>query len=52
MDKYGRWSVKFELTLEGEKIRFCDLSETTQEHIAEMIKEGYCSGEICEYEED
>ncbi len=46
--KYGWWSVKFELTLDGESVRFCDLSEATQEHIAEMIKEGYYCGEICD----
>lgn len=48
MEKYGWWSVNFELTLEGESVRFEDLSEATQEHIAECIKEGYTSGEICE----
>ena len=42
----GWWSVKFELTLEGESVRWDDLDEATQEHIAEKIKEGYCSGEI------
>lgn len=52
MEKRGWWSVKFELTLEGEEVRFDDLSETTQEHIAECIKEGYASGEICEWEEE
>ena len=48
MEKWGWWSVKFELTLDGETVRFCDLSECTQEHIAEMIKEGYYCGEIVE----
>lgn len=48
MTRYGNWFVSFELTLEGETVRFCDLSDATQEHIAEMIKEGYYSGEICE----
>lgn len=47
MEKYGFWHVKFDLTLEGEEVRFEDLDECTQEHIAEMIKQGYCSGEIC-----
>lgn len=46
MMKTGWWSVKFELTLEGEEIRWDDLDECTQEHIAECIKEGYTSGEI------
>lgn len=48
MEKYGWWSVKFELTLDGEEVRFDDLSEVTQEHIANCIKEGYRQGEICE----
>lgn len=46
--KTGSWFVKFELTIEGQDVRWDDLSESTQEHIAEMIKEGYCSGEIVE----
>ena len=48
--KYGNWYIKFELTLDGEEVRWDDLSEATQEHIAELIKEGYCSGEIIEEE--
>lgn len=52
-EKWGWWAVRFDLTLDGEEVRFCDLSETTQEHIAECIKSGYEQGEICEgYEED
>ena len=46
MMKTGWWHVKFELTLDGEEVRFDDLDECTQEHIAECIKEGYTSGEI------
>lgn len=46
MMKTGWWSVKFELTLEGEDVLWDSLDETTQEHIAECIKEGYTSGEI------
>lgn len=52
MSKYGWWHVKFELTIEGEPVRWDDLSDATQEHIAEMIKQGYYSGEICEEEDD
>lgn len=52
MMKTGWWSVKFELTLEGEEVRFDDLDEATQEHIAECIKEGYTSGEIVIEEDD
>ena len=46
MTKTGWWSVKFELTLEGESVRWDDLDEATQEHIADCIKDGYCGGEI------
>lgn len=52
MTKTGWWSVKFDLTLDGENVRFDDLSETTREHIAELIKEGYWCGEIVEENEE
>ena len=54
MTKYGWWNVKFELTLEGAEVRWEDLDECTQEHIAEMIKEGYNGGEIVmeDYEDE
>lgn len=54
MNKLGWWNVKFDLTLDGEEVRWEDLDECTQEHIAEMIKEGYNSGEIVieEYNDD
>lgn len=45
---YGSWDVEFDLTLEGEDVRFDDLSETTQEHIATSIKDGSFQGEIVE----
>lgn len=51
-DVYGSWSVEFDLTLEGEEVSFDDLSETTQEHIADCIGEGYHNGEIVEYDEE
>lgn len=51
MTKYGFWNVNFELTLEGEEVRWEDLDGVSQEHIVKMILEGYCSGEIC-IEED
>ncbi len=52
MEKYGSWSIKFDLYMDDiGKVSFDDLSETTQEHIAEMIKQGYTSGEICEWED-
>ncbi len=50
--KTGSWSVTFDLTLDGEDVRWEDLDEATQEHIAEKIKEGYVSGEIVEYDND
>lgn len=52
MMKTGWWSVKFELTMEGEEVRWDDLDEATQEHIAECIKEGYTSGEIVTEEDE
>jgi hypothetical protein len=48
MEKYGWWSVKFEITLDGEEVRFSDLSETAQEHIAYQITQGDWSGELVE----
>lgn len=52
MTKLGWWNVKFDLTLDGEEVRWEDLDECTQEHIAEMIKEGYTGGEIVIEEDD
>lgn len=52
MEKYGWWSVKFDLTLDGENVRWDDLDECTQEHIVECIMEGYSSGEIVIEEND
>lgn len=50
MTKLGSWAVSFDIELDGEEIEFEKLSESTQEHIAEMIKEGYYHGEIVEEE--
>ena len=47
--KSGTWSVTLELVLDGVEVRWDDLSECTQEHIANMIKEGYVAGDIYEY---
>lgn len=52
MTKLGWWNVKFDLTLDGKEVRWDDLDECTQEHIAEMIKEGYNGGEIVIEEDD
>jgi 2C-methyl-D-erythritol 2,4-cyclodiphosphate synthase len=46
--KNGWWKVNFELTLEGKEVKFDDLQEETQKHIAELIKQGFSSGEIVE----
>lgn len=50
--KSGWWSVKFELTLDGEDVRWDDLSMDTQEHILEAIRDGYTQGEIIEEGEE
>jgi len=60
--KTGWWSVSFDISLfnetEGkrekeESVRFEDLTETTQEHIINCIKDGCTQGQIVEdYEED
>lgn len=48
-EKRGWWSVKFEITLDGEDdVRLEDLTESTQEHICNSISEGFTSGEINE----
>ena len=44
----GWWSVKFDLTLDGENVRWEDLDIDTQAHILEQINEGYYQGEIIE----
>ena len=46
MTKTGWWTVNFDITLEGETIRFCDLDEASQEHILECIKDGCRQGEV------
>lgn len=46
MTKTGWWLVKWDLTLDGEEVRWDDLDECSQEHILAMIAEGYCQGEI------
>ena len=60
--KTGWWKVNFDISLfdetEGKRekeegIRFEDLTETTQEHIINCIKDGYHQGQIVEdYELD
>ena len=52
MNKHGWWKVKFELTLDGKRVSFFNLSESTQEHIVDLIKQGYHEGEIIEESEE
>ena len=46
--KTGWWKVKFDITLDGESIRFSELSDITQEHILKQILEGIKEGEVIE----
>lgn len=50
MTKLGSWAVNFEIILDGEVIKFEDLSETSQEYILQCIKDDYYSGELVEEE--
>tara|TARA_R100001163_G_C5013092_1_gene158334 strand:+ start:54 stop:224 length:171 start_codon:yes stop_codon:yes gene_type:complete len=46
----GHWEVKFKFWVEGKEdvINLEDLSEVSQEHIINSIKDGYTSGELNE----
>lgn len=45
----GSWAVKFELYLEDRgEVHFDELSEASQEHILNQIKEGFYCGELFE----
>jgi hypothetical protein len=46
--KTGWWKASFDLKLEGDEVRFEDISEITQEHIAKCILDGCFQGEIVE----
>ena len=46
MSKLGWWHVNFDLTLDGQDVRWEDLDEVTKEHILECIRNDYYSGEI------
>lgn len=53
MYKRGWWQVKFNITLEDEdNVRFEDLSESTQEHILNLIQNGFTQGEVIEESEE
>ena len=46
----GHWEVKFKFWVEGKDnvVDLEDLSEVSQEHIINLIKEGYTSGTLNE----
>ena len=46
--KVGWWKVSFEITLDGQDVLFDDLSEVTQEHIINCLKDGYTQGQVIE----
>lgn len=48
IEKRGWCNVNFEITLEGESIRFKDLSESNQEYICRKLSDGYRTIEIIE----
>ena len=52
MTKTGWWSVDFDITLEGETVRFDDLDECSQEHILRKISEGYTNREVVKEDDD
>ena len=52
MAKSGWWVVNFDITLDGESVRFEDLDECSQEHILECIKDGCRQGEVVEKSDD
>ncbi|MBR9702702.1 hypothetical protein GOV10_01580 [Candidatus Woesearchaeota archaeon] len=47
-DQGGWWS----LTCSGHERYKIELSDIDKEHIAEQIKKGFTSGEICKYDGD
>lgn len=48
---HGSWELKT-ATWNDDDSSLIELSETTLDHIAELIKEGYTSGDIVEEVED
>lgn len=50
--KTGWWHIEWNLTLDGEPVRFDDLSEETQDYIITLIRAGYHAGEIVEEEDN
>lgn len=48
----GWCHISMKVTLEGREVEFEDLSDVTQEHIAQKILEGYKSIEIVELIDD
>ena len=52
MTKIGWWHVSFDITIDGEETDFDKLSETSQEHILKMIRDGFRAGEVVEESDD
>jgi hypothetical protein len=50
--KTGWWSVKFELTVEGEEVIWRDLSDVTREHIIQCLLDDCYQGEIVEEDDE
>ena len=50
--KTGWWKASFDMNLNGEDVRFEDLSETSQEHILNCIRDGCSHGQLVEDIED
>jgi hypothetical protein len=46
--KTGWWKVSFDIRLNDEEVRFEDISETSQEHIINCIKDGCNQGQLFE----
>ena len=47
MKMTGYWKVSFTISYDGnDNFNFEDLPEEQQDHISEMIKQGYSEGEI------
>lgn len=51
--KYGWWNIQdLKVKLEGVDFLFSDLSEESQNHIIELIQDGYIQGQIIEEDEE
>lgn len=51
--KYGWWNIQdLKVKLEGVDFLFSDLSEESQNHIIELVQDGYTQGQIIEEDEE